>query len=222
MSIATKAVPTVLAASLVAGSATALAMHRSTSEENPTLPEPSLSLAGAAMHRDGEATVEAVRPGSVLAIGDNVMLGASRCLSDQGIDVSATKARRGADVSTILSTIGSRYQAVFIHVGNNGGVVDGDVQRAIEAVSPKTRVVWTTIQIPDPATGYTFEDRTNVSITNVVANYPNARIFDWNEATVRHPDWLSDGENISSTGCQEYARKVAETTGVAERNSGSD
>lgn len=217
MSIATKAVPTIFAASLIAGSATALALHRPVREDDTTSPRPSMSLAGSAMHRDGQETVATVHPGSVLAIGDRVMQEASRCLSDRNIDVSATKARRGADVATILSTIGSQYQAVFIHVGNNGGVVDGDVERAIEAVSPQTRVVWTTIQIPDPASGYTFEERTNVSITNVVARYPNARIFDWNEATLRHPDWLSDGENISPVGCEEYARKVAETTGAASR-----
>ena len=151
----------------------------------------------------------------IIAIGDDVMLEAQACLEERGVDVWPRPVRSAGDLLNAIRSAVGNQSAVFIHLGADSGLVDGQIIRAIEELGPSRRIVWATIQIPDPAWGeFSFEERTNASIRNVVSRHRDGRVLDWNAATAKHYDWTADGVHMSTTGCREYAAKVIKLSGV--------
>jgi hypothetical protein len=119
------------------------------------------------------------------------------------------------DLLTVLADAAGDHAAVFIHVGTESGIVDGQILKALELMGPSQRIVWATIQIPDSEwSGFSFEERTNASIRNVVGRQAEGRVLDWNVATASHPEWTLDGVRLSPEGCREYARKVIKLSGL--------
>lgn len=154
----------------------------------------------------------------IIAIGDDVMLEARACLEEGGVDVWPRPVRSAGDLLDAIRSAVGNQSAVFIHLGADSGLVDGQIVRAIEDLGPSRRIVWATIQIPDPAWGaFSFEERTNASIRNVVSRQGEGRVLDWNAATVKHPEWTVNGVHMSPDGCRAYAGKVVKLAGLPRR-----
>jgi hypothetical protein len=150
-----------------------------------------------------------------IAIGDEPVAGATQCLKSRGIDVHPQPADTAEDLLAMVSRASRDYAVVVIHTGHREGLVDGQIDRVIDAVGSPRRVVWATIRLPYGGTGgFSFEDRTNASIRNVVDRHPEGRVLDWHAMTSKHPEWTLDGLNLSEQGCREYARKVAKLSGL--------
>lgn len=163
------------------------------------------------------AAPEPRRQGAI-AIGDDVMIEAKACLEARGIEVHPKPVRNADELLAAIESSVDDQAAVLIHAGTESGIVDGQVSFAIEKLGTGRRVVWATIQIPDPAWGeFSFEERTNASIRNVVGRHDEGRVLDWNSATVKHPAWTVDGVHMSPDGCREYAGKVVKLTGLPRR-----
>ena len=163
------------------------------------------------------AAPEPRRQGAI-AIGDDVMLEAKSCLEARGIAVHPEPERNADALLKAIETSVDNQAAVLIHVGAESGIVDGQVSRVIEELGLGRRVVWATIQIPDPAWGdFSFEERTNASIRNVVSRHDEGRVLDWNAATMKHPEWTLDGIHMSPEGCREYAGKAIKLSGLPRR-----
>lgn len=151
----------------------------------------------------------------VIAFGDDAMTDARECLSERGVTVYPMKMSSAEDLLTVLEEAAGDHAAVFIHVGTETGIVDGQILKALELMGPSQRIVWATIQIPDPEWGgFSFEERTNASIRNVVGRQAEGRVLDWNAATASHPEWTLDGVRMSPEGCREYAKKVIKLSGL--------
>jgi hypothetical protein len=171
-------------------------------------PEPGLPIAAAAA-----APRQGVQ--GVIAFGDDAMTDARECLSERGVTVYPMKMSSAEDLLTVLEEAAGDHAAVFIHVGTETGIVDGQILKALELMGPSQRIVWATIQIPDPEWGgFSFEERTNASIRNVVGRQAEGRVMDWNAASASHPEWTLDGVHMSPEGCREYARKVIKLSGL--------
>jgi hypothetical protein len=141
--------------------------------------------------------------------------GATQCLKSRGIDVHPQPADTAEDLLAMVSRASRDYAVVVIHTGHREGLVDGQIDRVIDAVGSPRRVVWATIRLPYGGTGgFSFEDRTNASIRNVVDRHPEGRVLDWQAMTSKHPEWTLDGFNLSEQGCREYARKIAKFSGL--------
>lgn len=150
-----------------------------------------------------------------IVIGDEPVAGATRCLESRGIDVHPQPAETAEDLLAMASRASRDYAVVVIHTGHRGGLVDGQIDRVIDALGAQRRVVWATIRLPYGGTGgFSFEDRTNASIRNVVDRHPEGRVLDWHAMTSKHPEWTLDGFNLSEQGCREYARKIAKLSGL--------
>lgn len=150
-----------------------------------------------------------------IMIGDEPVAGATKCLKSRGIDVYPQPADTAEDLLAMVSRASRDYAVVVIHTGHRDGLVDGQIDRVIDAVGSPRRVVWATIRLPYGGTGgFSFEDRTNASIRNVVSRHPDGRVLDWHALTDKHPEWTLDGLNFSEQGCREYARKVAKLSGL--------
>lgn len=172
----------------------------------PPEPGPPIAAAAAAPRQDVQG---------VIALGDEAMTDARKCLSERGVTVYAKTISSADDLLTALEDAAGDHAAVFIHVGTKSGIVDGQILKALELMGPSQRIVWATIQIPDPEWGgFSFEERTNASIRNVVGRQAEGRVLDWNVATASHPEWTLDGVRMSPEGCREYARKVIKLSGL--------
>ena len=172
----------------------------------PPEPGPPIAAAAAAPRQDVQG---------VIAFGDEAMTDARKCLSERGVTVYAKTISSADDLLTALEDAAGDHAAVFIHVGTESGIVDGQILKALELMGPSQRIVWATIQIPGPEWGgFSFEERTNASIRNVVGRQAEGRVLDWNVATTSHPEWTLDGVRMSPEGCREYARKVIKLSGL--------
>ena len=109
-------------------------------------PEPGLPIAAAAA-----APRQGVQ--GVIAFGDDAMTDARECLSERGVTVYPMKMSSAEDLLTVLEEAAGDHAAVFIHVGTETGIVDGQILKALELMGPSQRIVWATIQIPDPEWG---------------------------------------------------------------------
>lgn len=148
--------------------------------------------------------------GDVFAIGDSVLAGAATCLARRGVDVNAQQSRRITDAVAILERKADRLPArIIVHLGTNGGAVATELD-AIMAVLGQDRIIlWSTIQLPDDPSRYTYEQATNEAIAGLADRYPNVRIFDWQAATKLHPEWLyAEGIHMTPEGCRGYADLV--------------
>jgi hypothetical protein len=172
----------------------------------PPEPGPPLAAAAAAPRQGVQG---------VIAVGDEAMTDARECLSERGVTVYPRTMSSADDLLTVLADAAGDHAAVFIHVGTESGIVDGQILKALDLLGPSQRIVWATIQIPDPEWGgFSFEERTNASIRNVVGRQAEGRVLDWNVSTASHPEWTLDGVRLSPEGCREYARKVIKLSGL--------
>lgn len=204
---------TLAALSLAAGLAAPWLALRGTSELGDAQ-EVSVGRS-AATHERGADAPAPPRQG-VIAIGDRVLLANRTCLKRRGIAVYDEPVRDADTLVDIADRLADTYLVILIDVGHDAGLVDGQIQRVVDAIGHQRRVVWATIAMPDPGWGeFTFEARTNASIRNVVPRGRDTRVLDWNSATAKHPEWLIDGTTTSSAGCEEYAARAARMTGIA-------
>lgn len=204
-------------ASLALGALTPWVIAQPESSARPSLAAPRDEQRAQGPEIAAAAAPEPPRQG-VIAIGDGVMLEAQACLEERGVDVWPRPVRSADDLIKAIRGAVGNHSAVFIHLGADSGLVDGQIVRAIEELGPSRRIVWATIQIPDSAWGeFSFEERTNASVRNVVSRHIDGRVLDWHAATTKHPEWTADGVHMSATGCREYAAKVIKLSGMPRR-----
>ncbi|MFM8893906.1 MAG: hypothetical protein ACKOE2_00695 [Actinomycetales bacterium] len=148
----------------------------------------------------------------VLAIGDSVMLGAKRCLTDLGIEVDAKGNRRiSAGIDTLRTKAARIPRRVVVHLGANGGALPRELDRLMEVLGPDRRVYLLTIQLPDDRSRYSFEERTNAAIARLPHRYRNAYVLDWNRLSDSVDGLLGgDHRHLTNAGCAAYAAMVDE------------
>jgi hypothetical protein len=148
--------------------------------------------------------------GDVFAIGDSVLAGAAPCLARRGIDVDAKQSRRVTDALAILERKGDRLPSrIIVHLGTNGGVTESEADRVMALLGTDRVVLWSTIQLPDDPTRYTYERSTNDVIAALARRYDTVRIFDWEAISRQQPEWLyAEGIHMTPQGCAGYASLV--------------
>lgn len=148
--------------------------------------------------------------GDVFAIGDSVLAGAAPCLARRGIDVNAKQSRQASDALPILERTSERLPSrVIVHLGTNGGMTSSEADALMAVLGPERVVMWSTIQLPDDPTRYTYERATNEVIAGLAGRYANVRIFDWEAISRQQPEWLyAEGIHMTPEGCAGYASLV--------------
>lgn len=143
--------------------------------------------------------------GEALAFGDYLFISVGPCLEDNDFRINAQADRRIEAAAGELQLLGDEVpQAVLLHLGANGGAVQGDLDRIMDVLGPNRIVVWSTIQLPDDGR-YTFEAETNELIMDLPNRYPNARILSWNALSSTDPTWINADGSITTAGCEAYA-----------------
>jgi peptidoglycan/LPS O-acetylase OafA/YrhL len=144
-------------------------------------------------------------PIDVFAIGDSVMLGAAPALSGRGAVVDAVESRQGtggADILAAMRDAGLLGNVVVIHLGTNGPMSQGTVDRMMEAVRDVPLVVVLTARAER---GYVSGN--NALLRELPATRPNVVLLDWEVESEACPDdcFYSDGIHLKTAGQTYYA-----------------
>lgn len=172
-----------------------------------------LESAGTTTDAEGSRSAEPTYPvydGEVFAIGDSVLAGAASCLSTRGVKVNAEQSRQvSAAIEILARKADTLPPRVIVHLGTNGGATVRELDTIMALLGPDRLVLWSTIQLPDDPTRYTYERSTNDAIAGLAQQYDNALVFDWESVSRQHPEWLYvEGIHMTPEGCEGYAGLV--------------
>jgi peptidoglycan/LPS O-acetylase OafA/YrhL len=145
--------------------------------------------------------------------GDSVLLGARQALAQvfPGGTIDAIEARQPdpilADVRRDARK-GSLEPLVLLHVGNNGLIDPDQLRQTLQLLSGAQLVLVLTDHL-DPY-DHTWQKPNNETIDNIVPQFANAKVVDWNEIAGEHPGWLyPDDLHLRPNGATAYAKLIA-------------
>jgi peptidoglycan/LPS O-acetylase OafA/YrhL len=189
--VTTTVPPTTLAPTTLAAPAVVDTAPPTTAAPTTTIPAPTTTLSPALIR--------------VTAIGDSVMLGAKANMQKAipAIAVDAQVSRQFGDAGTEalrLAAFGALGPIVVIHLGTNGPMSDGQLNKLLNSLSGR-EVILVTTHVPRP-----WQDLTNQRLEAAATRWPNVRIADWNTLSSAHPEWFdSDGTHLQTSGRMAYA-----------------
>lgn len=147
--------------------------------------------------------------GSVLAIGDSVLLGASPYLSKRfpGLEIDAEVGRQAAQVLHILEQRASANalpERVILHLGTNGYVTEDQLNRMLTLLKDKQVVL---INASAPRRWVTDN---NELFTKAAADHAQLKLIDWNSESADHPEYfVSDHIHLKPLGIRAFAQVIA-------------
>ena len=160
--------------------------------------------------------------GEALVYGDFIVVSARKCLGKLDFLVDGEVDRRIQDAVADLKGQGDSIpKGIVIALGGNGGATDTDLDAVMDVLGPERVVVWSTIQVPDDPSRYTFEGSTNEAIARLTERYPNVRVMSWNAFSMTNPDLLNKDGTMTKQGCQAFAEYADQVLRLTDRDSGT-
>lgn len=144
-----------------------------------------------------------------VVFGDSVVLSARDSLRSiiGKISIDAAVARQPkviADRIRIRRDESRLGPNVIVHLGTNGIIQKKDLKLILEILSDRNRVVVVNDRVPRA-----WMKPNNDLIAKMVAQYPNARLADWNAASNGHRGYFApDGVHLTKTGGQAFANLI--------------
>ena len=158
----------------------------------------------------------------VTFLGDSVMKGALTNASIEGLDdifderistlsenvnVEAEVNRQWFEARGIISTLnnqGKLGEAIVIHLGNNGVVDEGMIERAFEVLTDAEIVVIINTRVPRR-----WQERVNNLLQEALALHDKTVFVDWLAFSDDHPEFFSrDGVHLSKLGAEAYLDQI--------------
>lgn len=178
----------------------------------PTTAPPETTLLAPVVDPVPTSAPKATLPNTVIAvsaIGDSVMVGATRALERNipGIYINARTSRQFGEVREVIAgmlTYNTLGHVVLIHLGTNGVVTDGMVDDVMREVGPDRDVYFVTPKVPRP-----WEGIDNERLRAAPARWPNAHIIDWYTGSVNNPElFVSDATHLTPKGVVAYTQLI--------------
>ena len=148
-----------------------------------------------------------------LAIGDSVMVGAARMLSERGLDVDAVGARTAYRSMQALErhlAEGPREAVVFHGVGYEF-VDEEDFERLMRIAEDVDHLIVLTRQFPQRDPWIRLERDGNRMLREGAARYAKVTLIDWHQVTDGREDELTyDGTHLRPLGLQIYVQMIVE------------
>jgi len=154
----------------------------------------------------------AVAGSGITAIGDSVMLGSRFALAERmpGIYVNAAVSRQwytAPEIANALDRAGYLRQTVVVHLGTNGAVTNGALDKLLDELGPARRVLLVNTRVDRP-----WEQLVNQRLAETVSSHANARLVDWYAASNGHPEYfVHDGVHLTKDGTHAYADLIAQS-----------
>jgi len=150
-------------------------------------------------------------PPQVTAIGDSVMLGAKGALEAKipGIHVDAAVSRQfgtAIDIIEQLKKSGQLAPVVVIHLGTNGTITDGHMQRLKDLLADRQRVIFLNLFVPR-----SWQNGDNDVLQRWIPQFGNALLINWNGEGSLHPEYFyGDHIHVNTSGREQYANLIAQ------------
>jgi hypothetical protein len=144
-----------------------------------------------------------VPPGSVLAIGDSVMVRAAPDLAVRGVAVDAKTSRQftsAVPLVSLLAAAGRLPQTVVVHLGTNGSFSMGTCDALVAAVGPRT-LVFVNVNLNGRRS---WEGAVNVTLAACTARH-HLRLVDWKSYSTGRPWFADDHIHLTANGAIAYA-----------------
>jgi lysophospholipase L1-like esterase len=147
----------------------------------------------------------------VLVIGDSIIIATGKALAREigPIEIDAEVGRQAADGVHVLQARraeGRLSQVVVVDLGTNGPLMRAQFEEMMAALDGARLVVWVNVSVPR-----SWEDHTNLVLSQQVPRYPNARLVDWyGAANGRRELFRGDGYHPTPEGAALFASLVAE------------
>jgi len=190
-------------------------------DEREPLPAPEDSASPTAENAgepaEPEPTIEEIRAenGPVSVIGDSVVLGARNAITDAipGARVDAEVSRMPGAFTGRVKKLNRRDKLaniVVLHPATNGVLTEEIMRNTLDPLRDYERVVVVNASVPR-----SWEKPNNRIINDVVTDYPNVVMADWNERANGQRDYfVSDGVHLTPTGAAAFADLIKDSAGL--------
>jgi peptidoglycan/LPS O-acetylase OafA/YrhL len=149
----------------------------------------------------------------VLAIGDSVMLGAARELTERGATVDAMKSRsvrQALEIVNYLKSIRRLGSIVVIHLGTNSTTSTAVLDEIMTSLADVPLVLFLTVHVPS-------EPRQSINnrlINALPTRYGNVKVLDWFTIAGQYPEYLySDQTHLRPAGARFYSDLIMQAVG---------
>lgn len=146
--------------------------------------------------------------------GDSVILGIRNKLAAKQ-DISLINARVGRQIQELITAVEEDkpkvlQSIVVLDVGNNNAVSREDMIKLMELLKSQPKIIVINTSVPR-----TWRDGNNRIISEVVSNYPNATLIDWNQIAENHPEFFApDGVHLVEAGSDVYVAAILDALNV--------
>ena len=147
-----------------------------------------------------------------VVFGDSVVLGARESLKSilGKISIDAAVSRQPEVIAERIRTRRDEKRLgpnVVIHMGTNGIVQEEDLKPILEELRDRERVVVVNVRVPR-----VWMKPSNQMIESLVAQFPNARLADWNSVSKGKKGYFApDGVHLTKTGAKAFGKLIDET-----------
>lgn len=151
----------------------------------------------------------------VTVIGESVTLGAAPALQGHWghtVQIDAVESRQTEDSVKAIEAFaaeGRLTPVVVVHIGNNGIIPPGALDRVVAAVGPERRLVLVSVRVPRR-----WEGQVNDEVLRAVHTHSNVLLADWNTTSASEPGLLiEDGVHLTRRGQEVYRDLIVRTAG---------
>jgi peptidoglycan/LPS O-acetylase OafA/YrhL len=179
-------------------------------EPGATLPETTVAPPTTAAPTTVPPTTKPPQPIKLFAVGDSVMLGASRTMTEQGIWTDAQVSRQMKDGVAIAQYLFDRKllgKVVIVHLGTNGRVSQERVDQIMALTAKVPRVIFLTVKVSSKP----WEGANNDIIRAIPKRFPkrDVVVVDWNAlSATRGNVFCSDGIHLCKNGPAFYTSLI--------------
>jgi peptidoglycan/LPS O-acetylase OafA/YrhL len=146
--------------------------------------------------------------------GDSVILGIRDKLAAKQ-DISIVNARVGRQIQELIKAVKedkakAKNAVVVLDVGNNNAVSREDMVKLMELLKEQPKIIVINSAVPR-----TWRAGNNKIIREVVANYSNAVLIDWEQIAENHPEFFApDGVHLVEAGSDVYVASILDALNV--------
>ncbi len=151
--------------------------------------------------------------------GDSVILGSVNYLAKY-YHLSIINARVGRQIGELIDAVKSdqimaKSDDIVLDVGNNNVLSKDDLVTLLDLVTKQPKVVLINTAVPR-----TYRDTNNKLIQEIITNYKNIVLADWNQISAGHPEYFApDGVHLIAAGDTAYVGAIKEALDKPLNNS---
>ena len=160
-----------------------------------------------------QTVISADKPG-LWVTGDSVILGIRNKLAAKA-DIAFINARVGRQIQELVKVVEEDKpkllaSSVVLNVGNNNAVSREDMVDLMELLKNQPRVIVVNTSVPR-----TWREGNNKIIGEVVSQYSNATLINWDQIAENHPEFFApDGVHLVEAGSDVYVAAILDALNV--------